>query len=53
PGVYSEFELPTNQLSKPTDAKPEEKLVPTTDLETMSLVKTIPASKDEANIIET
>ncbi|KAH9290729.1 hypothetical protein KI387_034846, partial [Taxus chinensis] len=53
PGVHSEFELPTNQLNKPTDVKPEENLVPTTDLETMSLVKTIPNLKDEANIIET
>ncbi|KAH9293975.1 hypothetical protein KI387_040820, partial [Taxus chinensis] len=47
PGVHSEFELPTNQLNKPTDPKPEEKLVPTTDLETISIAKTIPTPKDK------
>ncbi|KAH9307028.1 hypothetical protein KI387_011432, partial [Taxus chinensis] len=48
PGVHSEFELPTNQLNKPTDPKPEEKLVPTKDLEPISITKTTPTPKDKA-----
>ncbi|KAH9297932.1 hypothetical protein KI387_029614, partial [Taxus chinensis] len=49
PGVHSEFELPMNQLNKPINSKPEEKLIPTTELEITNLVKGIPTLKNETN----
>ncbi|KAH9289353.1 hypothetical protein KI387_033470, partial [Taxus chinensis] len=51
-GIHSEFEIPTNQLVKPTNSQLKEKLIPTTKLEISNPSEDIPVLKSETNVIK-